>query len=180
MVWERGCPAYGALFGICCVAHVDNFSMDRLLQLGAGGLPGMGQVRRLYSFKSFHSRLQGLSYIDHTLSVGPQQPLPKPPVHLSEKLHYEFNSLAKWTSSIPTKRISSYKTKYLDKSVGHPHSMCADCQKSENFFNFPPPPPPQPPPGVDAPMMDTAEMVYISSLALLKVQHWGTEIFETR
>lgn len=62
--------------------------MDRLLQLGAGGLPGMGQVRRLYSFKSFHSRLQGLSYIDHTLSVGPQQPLPKPPGHLSEKLHY--------------------------------------------------------------------------------------------
>ena len=105
----------------------------------------MGQVRRLYSFKSFHSRLQGLSYIDHTLSVGPQQPLPKPPVRLSEKLHYEFNSLAKWTSSIPTKRISSYKTKYLDKSVGHPHSMCADCQKSENFFNFPSPPPPATP-----------------------------------
>ena len=27
----------------------------------------------------------------------------------------------------------------------------------------------QPPPGVDAPLMDTAEIVYISSLALLKV-----------
>ncbi len=27
----------------------------------------------------------------------------------------------------------------------------------------------QPPPGIDAPLMDTAETVYISSLALLKV-----------
>ena len=138
----------------------------------------MGQVRRLYSFKSFHSRLQGLSYIDHTLSVGPQQPLPKPPVHLSEKLHYEFNSLAKWTSSIPTKRISSYKTKYLD-SLWATLTVCVQTVKKAKIF-LTSLPPPQPPPGVDAPMMDTAEMVYISSLALLKVQHWGTEIFETR
>ena len=34
---------------------------------------------------------------------------------------------------------------------------------------------PQPPPGIDAPMMDTAEMVYISSLALLKVSQWAWE-----
>ena len=39
----------------------------------------------------------------------------------------------------------------------------------------------QPPPGVDAPLMDTAEIVYISSLALLKVrkmiQSWYTMMY---
>lgn len=33
----------------------------------------------------------------------------------------------------------------------------------------------QPPPGVDAPLMDTAEIVYISSLALLKVISKGDQ-----
>ena len=35
----------------------------------------------------------------------------------------------------------------------------------------------QPPPGVDAPLMDTAEIVYISSLALLKVGKLQTKSF---
>ena len=36
----------------------------------------------------------------------------------------------------------------------------------------------QPPPGVDAPLMDTAEIVYISSLALLKVSLMSIILFQ--
>ena len=36
----------------------------------------------------------------------------------------------------------------------------------------------QPPPGVDTPMMDTAETVYISSLALLKVNCYNVNRYQ--
>ena len=68
--------------------------MDRLLQLGAGGMPGMGQVSAI-----------------------------------------EISSL-----------------------------LCLEIFLKEAHHHL------QPPPGVDAPLMDTAEIVYISSLALLKVR----------
>ena len=145
--------------------------MERLLQLGAGGLPGMGQV-------CGHLSCSELAVTSLSLSLSPGLPELIPP-SLSLSLPLPL-TLPRPLSSSPSFTTSLSLSLSLPLSL-IPHSLSLSPSlpplspslplSSSSLLSLSLSHWLQPQPGVDAPMMDTAEMVYISSLALLKVQH---------